>query len=154
MNQIDDERAYLQLEMCGVDAPVPLSAEKWYGGSTTRLWTVLDSASVQVEDGLYGNITYAGGNELHAYLSAFDGWSDGTRHTWQCYCYFLYGVEMREYGGINISKNQLWAFEGAEEILLGVMEEGYEIGDIIYRANGIINVNIFKWDVLPISWIT
>lgn len=66
-------------------------------------------------------------------------------HTWKEY-YFYYDEEsedFREYGGSNITENELdkiCGFELSDEI----KGEDYEIGDIFRRANGIVNVNYFR----------
>ena len=144
VGKIDDERSYLQFKMCGGEGRMLFSAEEWYGGSgsTTRLWTVEKSEPVQVEDRMVGHMTYNGGNEFVAYIDAFDMCSDGTGHTWKPYYYFLEGTSMREYGGMYITREDLLKFDGAKEILQGVKDKGYQIDDIIYRENGVINVNI------------
>lgn len=144
VGKIDDVRSYLRFEMCGGEGRMLFSAEEWYGGSgsTTRLWTVEKSEPVQVEDSMFGQMTYNGGNEFISYIDAFDMCSDGTGHTWKPYYFFLEGTSMREYGGMYITREELLKFDGAQEILQGVKDEGYQIDDIIYRENGVINVNI------------
>lgn len=58
------------------------------------------------------------------------------------YYYFVEDGQLLEYGGIRISLDELMEFDGAQEIVEGAMDEGYAIEDIIYRANGVINLNL------------
>lgn len=60
--------------------------------------------------------------------------------------YYLYfdGNFFCEYGGLGIRADQLRALSGADEILSAVSDGGYIIGDIFYRDNGIININLSK----------
>lgn len=136
--------SYLSLTMEGDEAPILFAAEEWYGGSgsKTHLWTVVDSAPVQVDLGSYEGVTYGGGNVFYSYPSAFDASVNGSGHTYKCYYHFLDGLKLKEYGGINISRIELEEFDNAREILAGYEQQGYEINDIIYRGNGVINVNI------------
>lgn len=142
--EIDEERSYYALETCGGEGHMLFSAEEWYGGSgsTTRLWTVEDSMPAQVENMPRARMKYYGGNEFHAYISEFG--INGLGHTWKTYYYFLDGAQMREYGGIYITQEQLLSLEGAQELLQGVTDNGWSIDDVIYRGNGVINVNLRK----------
>ncbi len=60
--------------------------------------------------------------------------------------YYLYfdGNFFCEYGGILVREDQLRAVEGADRILTAISGGGYTIGDIYYRENGIININLSK----------
>lgn len=140
--------SYCDISAQGDQPPILFTAEENYGGSgsTSYLWTVVDSAPVEVQESMSGGFEYGGGNVFYAYPDAFDMFSDGTGHSWKRYYYFLDGTEMREYGGIYITLDDLLEFEGAGEILSDAMAEGYEIGEIIYRSNGIINVNLVHRD--------
>lgn len=136
--------SYASFEMCGAEAPILFTAEENYGGSgsTVHLWSVVDSAPVKINADVLGSFEHGDGNEFYAYISAFDMFTDGTGHTWKRYYYYLDGLTMREYGGMYITEAQLLEFDGAEEILQSIKNSGGKIGDIIYRANGIININV------------
>lgn len=57
--------------------------------------------------------------------------------------YFFYmdnGGNLKEYGAIEITKDQLLLFNGAKEILNTIEKEG-DIKQILYRANGYIQIN-------------
>ncbi len=49
-----------------------------------------------------------------------------------------------EYAGLEIRADQLRALPGADEILTAISDGGYTIGNIFYRSNGIININVSK----------
>lgn len=140
---VQRDLAYYKLGKLGNTAPILFSAEEWYGGSgsTTYLWSVIDSTPVVVGKDIYGDFEVGEGNEFYSYPSAFDAYSDGTGHTWKQYYYYLDGLDMREYGGIYITRDQLMLFNGADEIVRNKEAEGFALVDIIYRANGIINLN-------------
>jgi len=63
--------------------------------------------------------------------------------TWKRYWFYWdeTSESFREYGGLEISEAQLRKCEGAAEILDEITANGCRIGDILYRANGTINVN-------------
>ena len=50
-------------------------------------------------------------------------------------------LSFREYGAIDITKEQLLKYNGADEILAGI--DG-DVENIFYRGNGIININVSK----------
>lgn len=135
--------SYYELRKLGNSAPILFTAEEGYGGSGSRtyLWSVVDSAPVAVEADIYGGFEIGEGNEFYAYPSAFDGYSDGTGHSWKQYYFYLDGLEMREYGGLYISRDQLMMFDGASEIVQREEAQNKTLVSIIYRENGIINLN-------------
>ena len=136
--------SYLTMGKVGM-GPMLFTAEVWYGGSgsTSVVWGVRQSQTVEVLGEQFEGIS-AGDmpNEFYMYPSAFDMSSDGTGHTWKRYYFFLDGLELKEYGGLKITRGQLEAVDGAEAILKKAESEGWTIGDIYYRSNGIINVNM------------
>jgi hypothetical protein len=88
------------------------------------------------------DLRYNENNELVYTQSAFD-----CAHTWNDY--WLYYDEQardfKEYGGVEITLEQLKTFKNYE-IALGSIKED-EIHSILYRGNGIINVNrLIKYD--------
>ena len=138
--------SYLWLEQCGDTAPILFSAEEWYGGSASvsRVWRVDGGAPVQVDISGLNSFRHGEGNEYYATLDAFDGSSDGTGHTWKRYYFYYENGQIYEYGGIYISMEELLEFDGAQAIIDAARNEGREIDDIIYRGNGIININTHK----------
>lgn len=141
--RLHDRDSYLAVGKVGV-SPCLYSAETWYGGSgsTSIAWGVSGGEAFLVGSGFEG---LGGGdvpNEFYMYPSAFDLSADGTGHTWKRYYFFLDGRTLKEYGGLSISRAELEKVPGATEILAGVEAEGWEIGEIYYRGNNIINVNL------------
>ena len=65
-----------------------------------------------------------------------------TGHTWKTYYLYWNGEEFREYGGIEITEEQFSGLEGAREILDAVLGSAWRITGILYRSNGIIDVNL------------
>lgn len=61
-------------------------------------------------------------------------------HTWKRY-YLYWDGEFHEYGGTLMTEEELLVFDGAQAALDLIRSEGREISTILYRANGIININ-------------
>lgn len=73
--------------------------------------------------------------------SAYDATEDGSGHTWKEY--FLYWDDgFKEYGAIYISEEDLLKCEGAKDILNQITSKGGIVTNIMYRKNGIININL------------
>lgn len=144
MEPVKTGGSYYDVSVCGDKAPILFSAEEWYGGSGSKslLWTVVNSQPVEVKLGEMGDFTHGGGNVFYATHNAFDLCTDGTGHTWKQYYYYLDGLNMKEYGGIYISKEDFMRFQGGDAILADAMKDGFSVTEIIYRANGIININL------------
>lgn len=64
--------------------------------------------------------------------------------TWKNYWYYIDETSgtFKEYGGTEITKEQFLSFNGAEDIL-NLITDG-QIYNILYRDNGIININIIS----------
>ena len=68
---------------------------------------------------------------------------EGSWHTFQPY-YFYWdddSYSFKEYGAIVISQQIFLQFDGAESLLNEITVAGYKITNILYRSNGIININ-------------
>ena len=137
---------FYTVETCGESAPLALVAEEGYGGSgsVTHVWTVYNGLPQRIDMELYGTLSYESGKGFCGYMSAFDGFADGTGHTWKCYYFFLDGLEFKEYGGIYITIDQFMMFDGADAVIDKINNGGYTLQDIIYRGNGIININLTR----------
>ncbi len=72
--------------------------------------------------------------------SQYDACVDGTGHTWNIY-YFYWDNGLKEYGGTQISIDKFLTYEGSNEVVKKIAEDGYEITSIYKRKNGIMNVN-------------
>ena len=125
---------------------VCLFAAKKYGtsASITYVWAVENGDVVDLSKQFEGSFTHEGGNLFTVTDSQFDGSTDGTGHTWKPYYYFYENKQLKEYGGITISKDELLEFEGAKEIIDGLAADGKTITGIIYRSNGLIHINCQK----------
>lgn len=60
--------------------------------------------------------------------------------------YFYWDDGFYEYGGIEITMEDFLYFTGASEICYDIINSGMEIRNIIYRSNGIININCYSAD--------
>lgn len=69
-----------------------------------------------------------------------DSFAGGT-DTKQHFFYMDAKGNLREYGAVEITKEQLLLFDGAESVLKTIEQEG-RIIDILYRANGYIQINV------------
>lgn len=93
-----------------------------------------------------GQLTYESNSNIICNSSDTDiGYYDGiwSGRSYKDYWYYWDSNDMmyKEYGGTNITKEQLMLFDGGKEILDEV--EG-EITDIFYRGNNKININVKK----------
>lgn len=60
--------------------------------------------------------------------------------------YYLYfdGTGLKEYGGVYITKDEFLRLNKSDTILNNISDCGYTVTDIIWRDNGIININCEK----------
>ncbi len=75
--------------------------------------------------------------------------SEWTGHTWKPY-YFYYDSDKKdfmEYGGKEITAKELEKIVGFD-LALEIEKEGYQVDNILYRKNGIVNVNYSKEEEL------
>lgn len=90
-------------------------------------------------------------------VDAYDGTCDENYnwegiHTWKPY-YFFWNDSLNsfsEYGGIEITLEQLSKVKDVSRLMNQYYEKGYDLVNIIYRANKIININFKKKD--SINW--
>lgn len=90
-------------------------------------------------------LTYLGNNQFVVSDSQYDACTDGSGHTWNQYYSKWDGEKLVEYGGLKISQNQLKKTKNGATILKQIKKKG-PIGDIYYRANGLIFVNYQSGD--------
>ncbi|MEI6578136.1 MAG: hypothetical protein WCN92_01580, partial [Eubacteriales bacterium] len=120
--------------------------EKYFTtGSTSYVWGVINGEAIK--DPISGkvnglNIT---DGELLGTQSTYDMTYDksskiSTGHTWKSY-YFYEDNGIKEYGGNVITVDEFLKFDGASEILDDIKRLGCEVTNILYRENGIINLN-------------
>ena len=94
--------------------------------------------------GLSDNFTIVNGSDYDIGYSADDNMTTG--HTWKTYYLYWNGEEFREYGGIEITEEQFLKCEGAQHILDLAEENDCFVSNILYRGNGLINVNLTDRD--------
>ena len=113
-------------------------------GSTSHIWLVQNSRPVSIDSEALAGFSWDGGLEFSVYPDAFDNFSDGTGHTWKRYYYYYdpQSRDLKEYGGKALSRDQLCGLSGGADILAAIEDEGYEIADMLYRENGIVNINL------------
>lgn len=113
----------------------------WGGsGSVAQAWVFDADGAKEVENVLEG-ISQLSENEFMVTSSAYDGATDGTGHTWNHYFSRWDGKKLVEYGGLEISEEQLKKAENADQILEDVKVYG-EIQSIYYRGNGMVFINL------------
>lgn len=149
--KIQEGKSYSKAEKIGEMTPMLFRAEESYGGSgsTSYLWRVQNGAPVSMNASLLENFSYSGhGYDFYSYPSAFDACDDGTGHTWKPYYFYLDAetMQIKEYGGLYVSRRDLEAYAGAAEALQSAEAEGYEVWEMIYRENGLVNVNLHSSD--------
>lgn len=116
-------------------------------GSWSYCFYVKNGKAIQVKKSGEG-LSQVKGKDFVIYPSAFDlvvdSTGDSTGHTWKAYYLKWNGKKFVEYIGRKISLGTLKKYKGADVYLTKVKKLGYKIGDIYYRKNGIINVNLIK----------
>lgn len=116
------------------------------GATRSYAYIVIDGCPVRL-DGAGEDLTSMGGDDFFTNVSAVDRkLSDGTLNGESKKKYYLYfdGTALKEYGGIKITKTEFLQLNKSDAILSGIEECGYTVTDIIYRANGLININCEK----------
>ena len=105
--------------------------------------SVISDFSASALDAFENKKITAHSNSLVAKQNAYDAFSDGAGHTIKPYFFYDTPDGIREYGGTEISVEQLEKLGGAKCIEQFVNED-YTIENIYLRGNGIINVNLTK----------
>ena len=114
--------------------------------AVTHLYTVIDGKieDVSISDGyMTGCLEIVRPYGAGVSFSAYDNFIDGAGHTYKQY-YFRWDEKSKsfmEYGAIEISQEEFLKCDGAKELLNEIKNKGYEISNILYRSNGIININ-------------
>ena len=118
-------------------------------GSTSNCYYV-DDDKVQTVGYAGEGLTHLEGDDFAVHPSAFDALTDPTTgmemggHTWKRYYIHWNGSGFDEYVGTEITQDALLQYAGASDILQQAWDQGYNIGTIISRENGIINVNLYR----------
>lgn len=75
-----------------------------------------------------------------------DSQGNWTGHTWKAYYVYWTGTSFKQYAGNVISKSKVNSYKNAKKYFNQIKKTGYKIGEIYYRKNGIININVYKKD--------
>lgn len=127
----------------------------WGGsGSVAQAWVFDADGAKEVENVLEG-IMQLSENEFMVLNSAYDGETDGTGHTQNRYFSRWDGEKLVEYGGLEISVEQLREAKNADRILDDVKAYG-EVQSIYYRANDMVFINLSdRFSIyVPDGWYT
>lgn len=131
-----------------------LVLEKAYvTGSESYIWGVKNGRPFQPNLIGYGNgINVNKYNEIEVTHSTYDAgltmFEDGTSiysgHTWKKYYFYYDGKDFKEYGGIQITYEDLLRVNGIDPILDTIRNDGYSIDSIYYRSNNMVNINVSR----------
>lgn len=116
---------------------------KYYtSGDSTYIFGVSNGTWYEHDFSEYGMALTQIGDSMDLLVthSTYDYSSDGTGHTWKEY-YLYWDDGFKEYGAIHISEDDLIKCDGAKGILEQISSKGGIITEIMYRGNGIININ-------------
>ncbi|MDO4731765.1 MAG: hypothetical protein Q4B14_06595, partial [Clostridia bacterium] len=117
--------------------------------SLSEIWTVDNGQPKECNISGYGQGTVTVEHNAVALTnSAYDAVYDSSTnsyigHTWKPYYYYWDEStrDFKEYGGVKITKEQFLNIKGASDIINTVLNGGNEIVNILYRENGMININ-------------
>lgn len=146
----DNERAVYRetVKVCKVSARQKLfiCETGGYGsGSSSECFYVSSGSVIGVEKCGEG-LKQISGKKFYITPSAFDMNSNGEGHTWKTYYIKWTGREFKEYKVKQISLGKLKKYKNANKYINQARKLGYNVGDIYKRSNGIINVNLHKYD--------
>lgn len=148
----NDMRYWTSPEIFTVGGKVFIAFEKAYiTGSQTYIWGVLDGNPYQpnISGKVDGLISVNEHDELEVTDSTYDAayYKDMDMtigHTWKKYYFYFDGSSFKEYGGIDITIDDLSKIPKGEKIIDEVYKHSYNIDSIFYRSNKLININISK----------
>lgn len=126
------------------------STEYYATGGRSLVWGVYDGEVKEASVSGLGSIALTNDHEFTILDSQYDAtYDDGMwmGHTWKPY-YFYYDDakgEFREYGGINVEKDELNDII-ASDFTAEFEQTGNKIIGAFYRGNGIVNVNYSDMD--------
>lgn len=126
-----------------------LTLEQFYEtGSVTYLWSVRNGEPYQPN--ISGRANGFGVNEYDEIELTFSRYDGGevdnmmVGHTWKNYYFYYDGENFKEYGGRNITREELLKINGTDDIVNKIEENGYIIDSIYCRKNNICNINYSK----------
>ncbi|MFT3952615.1 MAG: hypothetical protein QM689_11840 [Oscillospiraceae bacterium] len=135
--------APLDVTVCKLGAQQMLLMNVSQGGASSYAyaWLVKPDGGLKKFEFDDEFVYYAGGMEFTSSSTDYDALTDWTGHTWKAYYYYWDGAQFREYGGIEVTREQFLKAGGAAGYLEQIKKDGGTLGKIFYRANGIVNIN-------------
>lgn len=119
--------------------------EEYYGGSgsISHAWIVKDGEVKKMEYTASG-LNYHGDDQFTINPSDYDSFVDedgvSAGHTWKTYFLYYKDGEFREYGGVEISEDDLARLDGGYEAVNEVKKYG-TIKGIYYRSNDMVQIS-------------
>lgn len=140
---LKDKGLYRNIQIVPFKNYAVIIAEEGYGGSGTlsHVWKVSKEYCTKI-DCSFMALKHINGTDFSAHMGAFDPW-----HTYKKYYFYWDDNGFKEYGGIPVTKEQLSSIEGGTQAIKKITDGGFPIGEIFYRANGIININYANGDM-------
>jgi hypothetical protein len=109
-------------------------------GLWSYVWYIKNGKAVKV-DYTGGDLDYIGNCQFISNCSITDSSTIGGRTAKPYYLYWSNNC-FKEYGGIKITLQQLLRVNGCKQIIDEIKRANYIIGDIYFRGNNIININL------------
>lgn len=111
-------------------------------GKHTYLYIMKNGEFAELEaSGKFGKITASGNGIFTAVSHDYDNCVGIDReHTWKPYWLYFEDGEFKEYVGERITKADFMKYTGGKAALDGIEADG-AVTDILYRENGIVNIN-------------
>ncbi len=148
----DDIEYWTSPHVFNVGGNIFIAFEKAYTtGSQTFIWGVREEKPYQpnISGKVHGLVNVNEYDEIEATHSTYDisydkslGFEIG--HTWKKYYFYFDGSTFKEYGGINISIDDILKIPIGKKIINKVYKHSFDVDSIYYRSNNIININISK----------
>lgn len=140
--QIGEASSYSYIERISIGEQYFMSVDKNHtGGSLSYVYGVKEGQAC--EDAVSGRLTglkQEADGSFTAIQDAYDACVDETGHTWKPY-WFYWDNGFHEYGGKELTEEALKQYSGSEKALEQINAEKGQISSILYRENGIININ-------------
>ena len=124
------------------------------GDSSYAMWWTVKNGKPCQDETISGRGGISEQPEGNEFTMNYGGWGSAYEYnladpeegyrmgrTFHKYWFYYDGGAFHEYGGREITEQQLRRCAGAGKILDGLKAEGQTIGAIYYRGNGIININ-------------
>lgn len=109
----------------------------------TYLYIIKNGEITELEaSGKFGSITADGNGGFTAVSHDYDSCINENRdHTWKPYWLYFEDGDFKEYVGEKISKADFMKYTGGKAALDKIENDGGTVTDILYRENGIVNIN-------------